>query len=278
MLPFKKMHGLGNDFVILDGRTEPLSLTHKQIIVLADRHRGIGCDQLLILRHSADADCRMDVYNADGSPSGACGNGTRCVARILINEKHVPSVTVETVGGILEASDAGHGHIRVDMGPPKLEWQDIPLTLAHDTAAIKLPEFPDLPPGVAVNMGNPHIVFFVKDVEEVPLSTLGPKIENHPLFPDRTNVEFCHLIDAHHLRMRVWERGSGITQACGTGACAAFVAAVRRNLVQHRADVHLDGGMLRVEWTGSRSTVFMTGPAELSFSGILSPELLSMGA
>ena len=272
VLPFRKMNGLGNDFVVLDARREAIDLIAAQAVAIADRRRGVGCDQILIMKPSAGADCFMEIINPDGTFSSACGNGTRCVARLLINETGAKVVRIKTDAGVLVCEDVDDGRsVRVNMGAPKFDWREIPMAESGDTLNIP---FPNLPDACAVNMGNPHVVFFVENVEKVDLARTGPTIENHPLFPERTNTEFCQVLGEHKIRMRVWERSAGITQACGSGACAVLVAAVRRGLVKDYAEIILDGGVLHIEWRTSDSCVYMTGPTQHSFSGILEPGLL----
>jgi diaminopimelate epimerase len=268
------MHGLGNDFVILDARGRDVQINEKQIIRIADRHFGVGCDQIVILRpaNTDGAEVLLDMYNSDGSSLRACGNATRCVARQLMQETGRDVALIETVSGILTAQRHAEG-VRIDMGPAYLDWKDIPLSQPADTLLLDT-GIDDLPAAVAVSMGNPHVVFFVEDAEEIDLAGLGPRLEHHPLFPQRANVEFAQIISPGMIRMRVWERGTGITKACGSGACAVLVAAVRRGLCAHRADVLLDGGVLQVEWLDN-GHVIMTGPASFSFSGELSDELLA---
>jgi len=282
-LQFVKMHGLGNDFVILDLRggrpTPPPSLVR----AIADRRRGIGFDQLITIEDEKhpEMSAYMGIFNPDGSTSGACGNATRCVGHLLMEENQSDRLTLRTEFGPLPCSRAEGGLIQVDMGAPKLDWEDIPLAEASDTVRIDVKLGPiDNPslwgPG-AVNMGNPHAVFFVEDAEAVPVDKLGPMIENHPMFPERTNVEFCHVIERDRIRMRVWERGAGVTQACGSGACAAVVAGVRRELLDRKCVVELDGGPLIIEWD-DRDHVMMTGPIASSFSGEIGPDILAQAA
>lgn len=282
-LPFTKMHGLGNDFVILDLRGGTASPSPALARAIADRRRGIGFDQLITIEDAPDPQVAayMGIYNPDGSRSGACGNATRCVAHILMSETDLEDVTIRTDFGLLACQRAAGGLVRVNMGAPKLDWQDIPLSEASDTVRIDVKLGPiDNPslwgPG-AVNMGNPHAVFFVEDAEAVAVDGLGPMIENHPMFPERTNVEFCHVVDSGRIRMRVWERGAGITQACGSGACAAVVAGVRRGLIDRKCIVDLDGGPLTIEWD-ENDDVQMTGPVALSFTGEIGPDILAQAA
>tara|TARA_B100000315_G_C14574003_1_gene587011 strand:- start:1821 stop:2639 length:819 start_codon:yes stop_codon:yes gene_type:complete len=264
-LKFIKMHGLGNDFVILDGRGTPLELNAAQTQAIADRRRGIGCDQLILLEEAAgDADLKMRIRNADGGEVEACGNAARCVGQLMLDEKGADQVKIETLGGELIAHRAAAG-ITVDMGPAYLEWQDIPLVSEMDTLALNMHVGPLSNP-VAVGMGNPHAVFFVADAEAIDLATVGPPLENHALYPNRTNVEAAQIISRNHIRLRVWERGVGETEACGSGACAALVAAARRDLTDRKANVDVNGGTLEIEWRDDNH-VLLTGPTEMSFTG-----------
>jgi len=272
-LAFRKMHGLGNDFVVVDARARALELTNKEVRALANRRTGVGFDELLIIKPAnAGGDAYMAVHNADGSLSSACGNGARCVAALLMDESRRDSVVIETMAGPNKATRTQDGNVSIDMGPARLDWQDIPLTKKTDTLHLGISEGPLVDP-VAVGIGNPHTIFFVDDVDSVDLAKHGPLIEKHPLFPERTNVEVVQILGQDHLHMRVWERGSGITQACGTGACAAAIAAVRRNLSGRSVTVTLDGGDLHIKWRDDGHVV-MTGPAMESFSGIISGSLL----
>jgi len=282
-LPFIKMHGLGNDFVILDLRGGKPAPTPALARAVADRRRGIGFDQLITIEDEKhpQLEAYMGIFNPDGSRSGACGNATRCVAHLLMSEGDTESVTIRSDFGPLACWQTENGLVRVNMGAPKLNWQDIPLADASDTVRIDVKLGPiDNPalwgPG-AVNMGNPHAVFFVEDAEAVPVDKLGPMIENHPMFPERANVEFCHVIDRNHIRMRVWERGAGITQACGSGACASVVAGVRRELIDRECTVELDGGPLFIEW-GENDNVYMTGPVATSFQGEIGEDIFARAA
>jgi diaminopimelate epimerase len=274
-LAFHKMHGLGNDFVILDRRSGKLSLSVAQIRRIADRRFGVGCDQLLCLEPSGRADVFMRVYNPDGSESGACGNGTRCVARLIMEERGGTRALVETEAGVLTVTAGVHGYT-ADLGPPRFGWDEIPLAEPADTLALDLTLGPLAQP-VAVNLGNPHAVFFTPDAEAVPLAELGPQLEHHPMFPERANIGVVEVRDARTLRVRVWERGAGLTTACGSGACAALVAAARRGLADRSGRVLLDGGALRVAWNEA-DHVLMTGPASHSYRGRLDPEMLADAA
>ena len=264
-LPFIKMHGLGNDFVILDARETPVSLDRAAIRAIADRRTGVGFDQLITLEPSAQADIFMRIHNADGGEVESCGNAARCIAALLMRETGRESVSIDTLGGWLQAKNGASGRVTVDMGEPRLDWQAIPLAKAMDTTTMDYSHGGYDRPG-AVNVGNPHVVFFVGDAEAVALAEIGPEIEHDLLFPQRINVEFAQVIDRRRIRMRVWERGVGITRACGTGACATLVAAARRGLAERKADILLDGGPLTIEWADDNH-VYMTGPATEAFRG-----------
>ncbi|MBP2313736.1 diaminopimelate epimerase [Azospirillum soli] len=271
---FLKMHGLGNDFVVIDARKTPYSPAEAEVRAISDRKTGVGCDQFIVIEPAKTTGTAgfMRIRNADGGEVSACGNASRCVGWLLMEESGSERVTFETNAGILEARRAGEGLVTVDMGPARLEWNQIPLAGPADTLRVDVAHGGFEGP-VAVNMGNPHAVFFVDDAEAVPLAEVGPVFENHPTFPERTNVEFAQVLSPTSIRMRVWERGAGITRACGTGACATMVAAARRGLVGRKADVILDGGTLTIEWLED-GRVLMTGPIALSFTGRLSPELV----
>ncbi|WP_044559520.1 diaminopimelate epimerase [Azospirillum sp. B4] len=273
---FLKMHGLGNDFVVLDARTTPLSLTGAQARVLADRRFGVGCDQIIILEppQSADADVFMRILNPDGSESGACGNATRCVASLMAAEgTGRDRLTVETISGLLPAIRHADGTVTVDMGPARMDWRQIPLAEPADTLTLDVAAGPLSSP-CAVNMGNPHAVFFVDDAEAVDLPHWGPQLEHHTAFPERANIEVATVVAPGRVRMRVWERGAGITLACGSGACATLVAAARRGLTGRKADIVMDGGTLTIEWRAD-GHVLMTGPVATAFSGTLDDALLA---
>ncbi len=256
--PFIKMHGLGNDFVVFDARAEPLVLAAAQVIALADRHTGIGCDQLIVIEPSDVATARMRIWNADGGEVEACGNAARCVATLLGGQ-----AMIATAGGILDAT-ATAGRASVTYPPPRFAWDAIPLAYAMDTRDVPVAWGP-LEHGQAISIGNPHIVFFVADANSVDLATLGPLIEHDALFPKRVNVGVAHIVDRGRAVLRVWERGVGVTQACGTGAVACAVAAIRSGRVDLRVTVTLPGGDLDVEWHGAAAT--LTGPAVSSFTG-----------
>ena len=255
---FIKMHGLGNDFVVFDARAEPLVLTGAQVRALADRHTGIGCDQLIVIEPSDRATVFMRIWNADGGEVEACGNAARCVATLIGD-----AATIDSAGGRLEATVAGSG-ASVTYPPPQFDWPAIPLAYAIDTADVPV-AWDDLAHGVAVNLGNPHIVFFVADADSVPIDVLGPRIERDALFPERVNVGVAQVVDRGHLVLRVWERGAGLTLACGTGAMAAAIAGIRRRLIDSTVRVTLPGGDLRVAWDGGAVT--LSGPAAVSFTG-----------
>lgn len=260
-VPFVKMHGLGNDFVVLDAREEALPpLGPSMARALADRQTGIGCDQLIVLEPSPVADFRMRIFNADGGEVEACGNASRAVAIL-----HGKPASLETAGGVIVVEPTGRA-ARIDMGIPRFDWGEIPLAYAMDTAALPV-AWEALEHPVAVNVGNPHVVFFVPSLEQVPLERLGPEIERDPIFPQRVNVNVAQVTGPGSILLRVWERGSGLTRACGTGACATAVAAMRRGLVTGRAvEVALPGGPLQIEW-GEDGHIAMTGPAAESFRG-----------
>jgi diaminopimelate epimerase len=270
--PFIKMHGLSNDFAIFDGRSRKLDMPAGEIRRLADRRTGIGFDQMVIIdpAKSAGTDVFLRIYNADGGEVGACGNASRCIAKLLIAELKKPEVVMETKAARLKAHMTG-GKVVVDMGNVNLKWQDIPLS--HEENTLLLPIYEGSLKGpAAVNIGNPHAVFFVEDVTQIDLEKIGSKIEHHSLFPERINVEIAEVISPTQMRMRVWERGVGITQACGTGACAAAVAGVRRGLTERKVTVLLDGGTLDIEWRESDNHVLMTGDAVEVYRGEITDE------
>lgn len=271
---FRKMHGIGNDFVVIDGRDRPLGLDSERIIRIADRHRGIGCDQLIVLELSPDADVFMRIFNPDGSESAACGNAARCVAAVIAREKGSGDVVIATDAGLLPARVNPDGIATVEMGVPHLDWAAIPLAEARDTLHLGIEAGPLADP-VGVGMGNPHAVFFVPDVDAIDIARLGPELERHPLFPERANIGVAQVLASDAIRLRVWERGAGLTLACGSGACAALVAAVRRGLVDGTAELHLDGGRLNVGWPGEGQPVLMTGPYATSFEGRIDPALFA---
>ncbi|KEO91126.1 diaminopimelate epimerase [Erythrobacter longus] len=259
--PFIKMHGLGNDFVVLDAREMPLpALSAQMASAIADRHTGIGCDQLIVLEPSEAHAFTMRIYNSDGGEVEACGNATRAVALL-----HGEAATIETAGGVVLALEPSEGGATVDMGKPRFEWDAIPLDYAMDTCAMPV-GWGELENPAAVNVGNPHVIFFVENADAVDLAAIGPEIEHDALFPARVNVNVASLVGPDHLKLHVWERGAGLTRACGTGACATAVAAIRRGLVGNRVTVTLPGGDLIIEWR-ERESIRMTGPAAESFRG-----------
>ncbi len=275
-LPFTKMHGLGNDFVVLDGRARPVSLAAGDVRRIADRRRGVGCDQLVTIEPSDRAAAFMRVHNADGGEVPACGNAARCVANTLMDELGADAVALDTAAGVLEASRDGSGLVTVDQGPARTGWRDIPLARETDTLHMDLSAggraVPALDDAVGVNVGNPHAVFFVDDADAVDLASAGPGLERHALFPERANISIAQVRARDSIRVRVWERGVGITSACGTAACAVAVAGVRRGLTNRSVRIRLDGGVLRVRWRED-GHVLMTGPVATSFSGVLDDAL-----
>lgn len=261
-LPFMKMHGLGNDFVVIDQRGRAPFVTPELARALGDRHRGVGFDQLAVIEEDGTADARLTFWNADGSLSSTCGNATRCIARHLMNESGKARLTLRTERGLLAAEDAGDGITRVNMGAPLLDWADIPLARDMDTLHLPIEGDP-----CAVGMGNPHCVFFVPDAEAVEVTRLGPEYEHHPLYPQRTNVEFVTVLSPDAIRLKIWERGTGITLASGSCSSAAAVAAARRGLTGRRVAVHVDGGVLDIDWRDDG--VWMAGPTAHVFDGVL---------
>ncbi len=276
-IPFRKMHGLGNDFVVLDCRRSAIALDAAAARALADRHTGIGCDQVIVIEPPRDpaAQIRMLIRNADGGQAEACGNATRCVADLIRRETGEARVRIETVAGLLEAETMTDGRIAVDMGQPRTGWDQIPLARAMATDRVELALGPLSTP-VCTNIGNPHATFIVDDADAVDLAAYGPILERDPLFPQRANIGVAAIRDRENIRLRVWERGAGITRACGSGACAALVAARRRGLVERRTAVALDGGTLEIAWRED-GHVIMIGPVALSFEGAFNAELLAAG-
>ncbi len=275
-LPFRKMNGLGNDFVVLDARGRPLALQAQQIAAIADRSRGIGCDQVIALEPSDFADVFMRIWNADGGEVGACGNAARCVAALLVAERGSPHVSIETESGFLAATVNKDGRVTIDMGAPRFEWNEIQLSEPFsDTSRIDLSVADArLNAPAVVNVGNPHCIFFVDNVEAYDLARFGPELEHHPLFPERANISLAQVTGPGSLRLRTWERGVGLTKACGTAACAAAVAAVRRGLTGRSVKVTLPGGDLVIDWREDNDHILMTGPFALDYQGTLPPELL----
>ena len=271
---FRKMNGLGNDFVVLDARSRALGLVSDVVRAIADRKEGIGCDQIIALEPSRKADVFMRIWNADGGEVGACGNATRCVAALVAAERGEPKVSIETESAVLGAVVNGDGSVTVDMGSPRFAWNEIPLSEPfHDTRRIELQvgpiDDPVLHTPSVVNVGNPHCLFFVDDVAAHDLAHFGPMLEHHPLFPERANISLVQVTGPDALKVRTWERGAGLTRACGTAACAAAVAAARRELVGRKVRVSLPGGDLNIEWRESDGHTLMTGPYALDFEGTL---------
>jgi len=278
--PFLKMHGLGNDFVVLDARGRALDLTPPRRRAIADRRLGVGCDQLIVLEAptESEADVFMRIYNPDGSEAQACGNATRCVASLVMDEHKSDDVTIQTVAGLLESQKVGRGAnglpvISVDMGLIRMDWREIPVAKACDTNHMPVGLGPLQDP-VGTNVGNPHATFFVEDLASIPITELGPKLEHDPFFPERVNVGVAQIVGANRLRLSVWERGAGLTLACGSGACAAGVAAARRGLTGRKVDVEVEHGTLTIEWLRD-DHVSMTGGISLAYRGELDRSLLS---
>jgi diaminopimelate epimerase len=276
-ISFRKMNGLGNDFVVLDARVRPLALKGSDIVAIANRQNGIGCDQVIALEPSDFADVFMRIWNADGGKVGACGNAARCVAALLVAERGSPHVSIETDSGMLAATVAKDGSVTIDMGTPRFDWNEIPLNRSFpDTRAIELPQFSKLDLGAAsmVNVGNPHCIFFVENVEEHDLASFGPVLEHDPLFPERANISLAQVTGPSSLRLRTWERGAGLTKACGTAACASAVATARRGLTGRKVTVTLPGGDLVIDWRENDDHILMTGPFALDYQGTLPQHLL----
>ncbi len=254
-----KMHGLGNDFVVFDARRSPLAFSAAQVRAIANRRTGVGCDQLIVIEASQNADARMRIYNADGGEVEACGNAARCVAQIIGK-----TATVETAGGLISGTSTSED-ASIDMGVPRFGWDEIPLAYAMDTRAMPV-GWETLENPAAVNVGNPHVIFFVDALDSIDMEALGPTIEHDPLFPDRINVNVAEILSRGHIRLKVWERGAGLTQACGTGACATAIAAMQRGLTDRQVTVSLPGGDLQIEWRDD-DHIIMTGPATTAFTG-----------
>lgn len=265
-IPFMKMHGLGNDFVIVDSRISPIQISAQIAQGLGDRHRGVGFDQLAVINDSSDADVFLSFYNSDGSTAAACGNATRCIAQYEMDRLQVDSLSMITERGLLAAQRYGD-MVSVNMGHPMLDWDKIPLARPLDTLRLPLDGSP-----TATGMGNPHCTFFVENAEAVDLAQLGPIFENDPLFPERTNVQFAHVVGKNLLRMRVWERGVGVTLASGSSSCATAIAAVRLGLTGRKVEIQLDGGMIYIDWRDDG--VWMTGATLHVFDGMLTTQFL----
>jgi diaminopimelate epimerase len=279
-IPFRKMHGLGNDFVVIDRRRETAAISAGAARALADRHTGIGCDQVILIELPRDpgAQIFMRILNADGSEAAACGNGARCIARLIAEETGKRQVRLETLAGLVDAELLPDQRVAVDMGPARTLWSEVPLARAMDTLCVDLALGPLASP-VCGSIGNPHATFFVGDADAVDLALLGPILEHDSLFPERANIGVATVEGPERIRLRVWERGAGITQACGSGACAALVAAHRRGLAGRHATVALDGGDLDIRWRPDekeeRGHVIMTGPATLAFEGSVEAAVLA---
>ena len=275
---FRKMNGLGNDFVVLDARKTPIAITEAQARAIADRKTGIGCDQLIVMEKSATADVRMRIWNAEGGEVQSCGNASRCIADLLFDELGADTATIETKGGFLAAQKAGAHLVTINQGLPKFGWKDIPLSEDFsDTRHIELQVGPiDTPllhsPSV-VNVGNPHCIFWVQDLDVVDLSKVGPMLENHPLFPERANISLAKVVARDHILLKVWERGAGLTKACGTAACATMAAGHRIKIIDAKCTITLPGGDLFMA-VNDAGHVLMTGPAALDFEGTLPEGLL----
>lgn len=268
--PFLKMHGCGNDFVVFDERARPLGLTAARAAAIAHRRTGVGCDQFIVIETppaGSNADAFMRIRNPDGQEAGACGNATRCVVRLLHEETGRPLQVIQTIAGLLPSEVLPDGRVRVDMGPARTGWRDVPLAAAADTLHVELAEGPVRDPA-AVSMGNPHATFFVADVAALDVETLGPALEHAAIFPERANIGFAQVLAPDRIRVRVWERTAGLTLACGSGACATLVNAARRGLTGRRATVVVDGGELEIEWRAD-GHVLMTGPTTIAFRGTI---------
>ncbi|MBA5778604.1 diaminopimelate epimerase [Stappia sp. F7233] len=281
-IPFLKMNGLGNDFVVWDARTEPVRLSPEQVRAIGERENGIGFDQMITVEPSrSGADAFMRIHNCDGSEVDACGNATRCIGRLLIEESGLASAAIDTNAGLLIAMKTSEPRrITVDMGVPRFAWDEIPLAEEfHDTRAIELQigpiDKPILHTPSCVNMGNPHAIFWVKDIEAYDLSRIGPLLENHPIFPQKANISLAHVISDTEIEVKVWERGVGLTRACGTAACAVAVAAARDRRTGRKVTVHLPGGPLELEWREDNGHVMMTGDTEIEYEGLLDLDTLS---
>ena len=265
---FLKMHGCGNDFVVMDERAHALGLTPTRAAAIADRRFGVGCDQFIVMEPGTNgADVFMRIRNPDGSEAGACGNATRCVAHLVATETGRTGLIVRTISGDLPATILADGRVRVDMGAARLDWADIPLAGPMDTLHLDLARGGVADPAAA-SMGNPHATFFVPDMAAIDIDRIGPSLEHDPIFPARANIGFVQVLTPERIRLRVWERGAGLTLACGSGACAALVNAHRRGLTTRRAAVLVDGGELEIEWRED-GHVLMTGPVATSFTGTL---------
>ena len=279
-IAFRKMNGLGNDFVVIDARTRPISISDDQARAIANRTTGIGCDQLIVMENSSLADVKMRIWNAEGGEVESCGNASRCIADIVMDEKGEDSATIYTKGGFLVGTRAGKLQVTMDMGKPKFNWDKIPLSEKFaDTRHIELQVGPiDAPlmhsPSV-VNVGNPHCIFWVKDLDVVNLGRVGPMLEHHPLFPERANIEMAKVVARDHVLVNVWERGAGLTKACGTAACAVMAAGFRIKMIDRAARVTLPGGDLMMSINEETEHVIMTGPLAYDYEGVIPEGLLT---
>ncbi len=276
---FRKMNGLGNDFVVLDARQNTIAISESQARAIADRKSGIGCDQLIVMEKSNFADVRMRIWNAEGGEVPSCGNASRCIADLIFDEKQTGQATIETLGGLLVATKAGEKLVTIDQGVPKFGWAEIPLSEPFaDTRHIELQVGPiDAPlihsPSV-VNVGNPHCIFWVNDLDVVDFSRVGPMLENHPMFPERANISLAKVVARDHVILKVWERGAGLTQACGTAACATMAAGHRIKIIDAKCKISLPGGDLFMAVNEANGHILMTGPAAYDFEGTLPEGLL----
>jgi diaminopimelate epimerase len=277
-LHFRKMNGLGNDFVVFDARSAPVAMTEARARAIADRRSGIGCDQLIVMEPSKRADVTMRIWNNEGAEVESCGNASRCIADLIFTEKRTTRATIDTKGGFLVAEKAGDALVTIDNGAPRFDWKDIPLSEKfHDTRHIELQVGPVEAPLIhspsVVNVGNPHCIFWVKDLDVVDLSKVGPMLEHHPLFPERANITLARVDAKDHVTIRVWERGAGLTRACGTAACAVMAAGARIRIIGRKATVSLPGGDLFMECRESDGHILMTGPVSYDFEGDLPAHL-----
>jgi diaminopimelate epimerase len=278
-IPFRKMNGLGNDFVVLDGRARPIAMDDVRARAIADRATGIGCDQVILLEPSKTADVRMRIWNNEGFEVESCGNASRCIADLLFDERHATRATIDTKGGLLVADKGGDGLVTVDNGLPRFGWKDIPLSEAFaDTRHIELQVGPIEAPLIhspsVVNVGNPHCIFWVRNLDVVDLGKVGPMLEHHPLFPQRANISLARVDARDHVTLRVWERGAGLTRACGTAACAVMAAGFRIRIIDRRCTITLPGGDLQMEQRESDGHILMTGPVAYDFEGELPAGLM----
>ncbi|HCO54846.1 MAG TPA: diaminopimelate epimerase [Pelagibacterium sp.] len=283
-LPYLKMNGLGNDFVVLDARAQKIALSRQQIVAISDRANGIGCDQLIVMEPDTveGVDVFMRIYNAEGGEVDACGNATRCIAALVAEETGKSAITIRTNAGILATRTDGE-MVTADMGVPRFGWEQIPLAEPFsDTTGIELQigpiDAPILHTPSVVNVGNPHAIFWVKDLDAHDLAKFGPLLENHPIFPERANITLAQVISDDRIKVNVWERGAGLTLACGTAACATAVAAARKGLTGRKVTIELPGGPLEIEWRVSDDHILMTGPWMLDGQGLIPPALLGEDA